>query len=309
MHEVVKNVFEGIEVGPPAVFEQMTVFPLALPGEIGPEYVLSAQALGSGELVISEIDEGGQVESIAVDYSGATPVLIIAGEELIGAKQNRIVNSSIVIAAKGRTMLPVSCVEQGRWAWRSRRFQGSKQLAAARVRRHKMRSVSKSLERTGSRRSDQSGVWREVRSVLADAEVESHTGAMADGFERRRHSIEAYSRAFERRPGQQGMVVALGGEVVGLELLSCPRAYAMVHDKVISSYAMEALAPRPGRGGSPSRATAARFLERCRHSRMKRYSSPGKGWEYRLEDEDLAGAALVWRKTVCHMTVLAEPVQ
>ena len=41
--------------------------------------------------------------------------LIIKGEEIVGAKQDRIVNSGISIAGKTRVLIPVSCEEQGRW--------------------------------------------------------------------------------------------------------------------------------------------------------------------------------------------------
>ena len=44
-------------------------------------------------------------------------VLILDGEELVGAKQNRIVNTTILIPAKETVLIPVSCVEQGRWSY------------------------------------------------------------------------------------------------------------------------------------------------------------------------------------------------
>ena len=44
------------------------------------------------------------------------------GEELLGAKQNRIVNLTILVAANSELTIPVSCVEAGRWRARSRAF-------------------------------------------------------------------------------------------------------------------------------------------------------------------------------------------
>jgi hypothetical protein len=40
---------------------------------------------------------------------------LLDGEELIGAKQNRALNLTILAPAKQVIVIPVSCVEAGRW--------------------------------------------------------------------------------------------------------------------------------------------------------------------------------------------------
>jgi len=64
---------------------------------------------------ITELDNEGSVHELKLSNLGKKTVLIIKGEELVGAKQNRIVNSSFLIAGKTKVVIPVSCVEQGRW--------------------------------------------------------------------------------------------------------------------------------------------------------------------------------------------------
>jgi hypothetical protein len=66
--------------------------------------------------------EAGSVPNLAVRNDGDTPVLLLHGEELIGAKQNRVVNVTMLVPAKTVLKIPVSCVEQGRWHFRSRKF-------------------------------------------------------------------------------------------------------------------------------------------------------------------------------------------
>jgi hypothetical protein len=73
------------------------------------------EAIEKGEVRVGEVSEGGQVPYLTVENTGKVPVLILEGEELVGGKQNRIVNSSILVLAGSIIKIPVSCVESGRW--------------------------------------------------------------------------------------------------------------------------------------------------------------------------------------------------
>jgi hypothetical protein len=46
--------------------------------------------------------------------------LLLDGEQLVGAKQNRIPNMIVLVAAQTEVTIPVSCVEQGRWGYQAR---------------------------------------------------------------------------------------------------------------------------------------------------------------------------------------------
>jgi hypothetical protein len=67
------------------------------------------------------VSEGGDVPTLRLTSAADRPVLLLDGEELIGAKQNRVLNTTVLVAAHSRLTIPVSCVEQGRWAYKSAR--------------------------------------------------------------------------------------------------------------------------------------------------------------------------------------------
>ena len=67
--------------------------------------------------------------------------LIIDGIELHGAKQNRMVNLTIIAGKQSETEIPVACVEAGRWAYRSREFSSSRRTVASRLRARKASMV------------------------------------------------------------------------------------------------------------------------------------------------------------------------
>ena len=74
------------------------------------------------------------------------PVLILDGEEIAGAKQNRVLNTTVLLKEESETIIPVSCTEQGRWHYTSDKFSDSGVVTAHKVRLYKNLSVSQSLE-------------------------------------------------------------------------------------------------------------------------------------------------------------------
>ena len=78
-------------------------------------YCLAADAIAAGVFTVTEMSQGGAVPLLTVVSEATRMVLLLDGEELVGAKQNRILNTSVLVPAKSKIIIPVSCVEQGRW--------------------------------------------------------------------------------------------------------------------------------------------------------------------------------------------------
>ena len=81
------------------------------------------------------MSEAGSVPYLQAVNKGPWPVLIFDGEELVGAKQNRITNATILVGV-GKTVLPVSlrgagAVEQPQPGLRVRRVGQSSPSAQA----------------------------------------------------------------------------------------------------------------------------------------------------------------------------------
>src|SRR5262245_55119891 len=127
-----RALLERITIGEPGTSCGLQVFPLAHPNRHDPEYVLIDDLLTSGK---AEIAEHGTVPTIRVLNRSDADVLILDGMELRGAKQNRMVNVTIVVGKHMETEIPVSCVEQGRWSYRSTGFRSAKRTVASQLRR------------------------------------------------------------------------------------------------------------------------------------------------------------------------------
>ncbi len=94
---------------------------------------------------VTEVSEAGSVPFLQVANDADRPLLLLDGEELIGAKQNRILNTTVLVAAHTEVTIPVSCVEQGRWGYRGRQFHPGDASLYASLRAQKAAHVSQSV--------------------------------------------------------------------------------------------------------------------------------------------------------------------
>jgi ARG/rhodanese/phosphatase superfamily protein len=170
----------SITLGPEVVVHNLTMIPLLRVSADSSllDYCVLDEALASGAVEITEVSEQGSVPDLKLVNRGSTPVLIVDGEELLGAKQNRIVNLTILVAANSELTIPVSCVEAGRWRARSRSFTSAPRTQFATGRAKRMASVSCSMVTRGDRVSDQSEVWSDIAEKSSRLHAASPTSAM-----------------------------------------------------------------------------------------------------------------------------------
>ena len=186
--------FPSIRVGEPIRHEALCVFPLfpaSAPAE-EVDYRLADEAVADGSVVVEEISESGSVPTLQVTNKGKHRVLFLEGEELRGAKQNRVLNTSVLIGAMTTATIPVSCVEQGRWRFRTKHFTPSDSYSSSKLRHYLKKSVSDSLRRGAGHRSDQGAVWGEVSRQMSSLGSSSETHAMADTYESHRPRLEEF---------------------------------------------------------------------------------------------------------------------
>ena len=124
MDKIISEWITMLEPGEPQTHENMTVFPIPNPTSGGPRYISLSAALRVQSIVVTEVDQGGSVPELKVINKGDVPVLLLDGEELAGAKQNRVLNTTILVPKMSELIIPVSCTEEGRWSWSSPEFTG-----------------------------------------------------------------------------------------------------------------------------------------------------------------------------------------
>jgi hypothetical protein len=301
MLDIVTNILEKFELGKLRQHANLQIYPLFFSGNHSPEYLTLKEALEKNLLIISELTKEGSVPELMVENRSDSMVLLLDGEELMGAKQNRVLNTTILLKKKSRTTIPVSCTEQGRWSYVSPVFLDSDVVASSRVRASKVSSVSDSL-RAGRRFSaDQSEVWEQVRFMSLDAGVSSPTSAMKDIYRKREKDLNDYPDKFPVSEGQKGLLVLIDGKVTGLDYISYEPAFRLLHPKLIKSYAMDALLSKQKKETDSSGKKAKDFLAGAKECEEKNYESVGHGRDHRYDGKGIVGSALVYENKVIHL--------
>jgi len=299
MNTVVKDTLSVLKLGEAKVQGGVTVLAILGGEDSGPEYLTLPEALEAKLLQVTEKDEGGSVPELRVRNGSDKPVLIIDGEELQGAKQNRVVNSTILIKAKSEMIVPVSCTEQGRWSYTSETFADSGVVMARQVRSRKSRSVSASLVSAASYAGDQGDVWDGIEDLQEDLAAPSPTRAMRDTYTAHEGALQDWLAAFPLQEGQRGLVVFRDGQPLGIDLVSRSTAYRHMHERLLKSYLLGVPAGADG-GKAVSLEQARQFLGRLQALDEQAFPSPGHGTDYRYEGEAQCGSALVFEDTCIH---------
>ena len=306
----VPNMLSHFPVADPQVGQNLSVFPLIddrPAASRNPGYFTLNQGLADGFVQIEEVSRGGSVPELQLKNTADRPVLLLDGEELVGAKQNRVPTVTILAPGGKTIIIPVSCVEAGRWAYRSDRFQTSKRAHFSSGRARKAASVSASLESAGTRYSDQGRVWADIDHMASSLHAPSATRAMADVYDKHDNRIEDYVSGFTAQPGQIGTVFAIGNRIEGAELFDRTATFADLLPKLVRSYALDALDSVGRVYEQPAAADAEAFLIKLKTPDWKRYDAVGMGIEVRLNTDEVLASGLVHEDEIVHLVAFRSP--
>ena len=299
---------KGLELKPEARFENMAVFSLVHDHGPGVRYLTLDEALDLRIIEVTEVSESGEVPNLLVTNKAEIPILILAGEELVGAKQNRLVNATFLVAGLSKLTVPVSCVEQGRWSYQEREFKSEKRMSSPLLRSVVQEDVSYSVRARRGYRANQSRVWEEISAKSARLQVHSDTLAMAAMYESYDNHLKDYTTQFPRLSGQTGFLAAFNGSLAGLELFDSADHLAKYFDKLIQSYALDAIDLKQQRPLSSSQAAkeqAESWVTELKIAPVAANPSLGLGTDLRIEGKGFVGSALLHDETLVYLSVFA----
>lgn len=258
------------------------------------------RALERGLARITETSPAGEVPFLMLHNTGDSPLILLDGEEMIGGKQNRVINTTLVILANTSVRIPVSCIQAGRWRHERADFNSTGSVFRARSRAAQMATVTANVRESGSFRSDQGTVWDEVSASLLELGVHSETSDFREGRERVAHRLEEFVKAIRPAENQVGSIFINAEGILGLEMLGTPVLFSHVCDKVTRSFAFEVLGAPDLNGVSIEAAT--QWWDTTLKSPFTQHASPAAGEDVRVGTEDLIGSGLIWNEVLVHFS-------
>ena len=298
------NLIETLEIRATATAGSLALIPLVRRGSTtwaeAPGYLLYQQAHDTGLISIEEIDDSGVVGELRVTNRANTPVLLVEGEVLLGMKQTRVLNLTILVPPQTCLTVPVSCVEAGRWRATSAEAVGKSDVhLAPSVRAAKTVTVARSMRSARTFASDQGAVWAGVDRVLerhgAHAPSRSYADLAASDASRFTH----VARSVEPQPGQVGVIACVGGRVACVDVFEAPRVLAALWEGLVASYQAEAMVA-DGKPGKPE--SARRWFRSIAAGSTSIGPNVGLGAHVTVVAPDIEAAALVHDGEVLHLS-------
>jgi len=265
----------------PVGHEHLAIFPVFRKTTIEVEDYLTLDEAQKTKVIIITEKESGSVPVVVIRNAGRKPIYIMAGEIIVGGKQDRMVSFDVLIPAGKEVEVTVRCVEHGRWHGKSPEFKSGGAVGGKGV-------------RTALQFKDQQDVWNEVSKACAENSVSSESGTYnailsSEEVEQRSKSfLEAMGKGL-KVDDMVGMIMALNGEVVCVDIFANPKFFAKVKDKLVKAYVLDAISVEVTSSDTPGKKDILSFFEELKVAKTEELKRYRANCNFELESDKLIG--------------------
>jgi hypothetical protein len=236
---------EGFEMRGVIRDGRLAIVPIVATGETSAPAMLMLDAgMTSGKVLVREVAGEWEVDTVRVTNHARLPLLVLRGEIITGAMQDRAFAETKVIMAGTTEAVEVRCVEEDR-------DYGTKHFTTGRA------MAELALRRTIAH-ADQTQVWRVVQAINERLEISEmtrsyrHAAARQVTTTERRDRIVAQLAAHPDAARIVGVAVALDGAVLAIDRFAAPAIFQAARTKLLDSYvASDHGVPEEGRRLTP----------------------------------------------------------
>lgn len=292
-NELVKN----FQLGEPSIISNLIVFPVH-GRNFSEETPLTLDDSGGGV----EIEELKNPTVGSVNIKNLTDYDFFGGEgeELVGALQHRIFVTSFLLPGKSERIIPVSCVEEGRWSGEKEFFSGST-IAYPTLRALTSRSIYQNLSKGKGFKVDQQSVWKEIERKQTTLKTQSQTRSMHDTFTQLKDEIAHFSE-YTPHEDQLGFLALTNRKVLCADIFLNPELFRKFMKKLLISYALDALEDASSPGSFNMEKGKEFFSAIIKVRKIKKFAGVALGEEWRFKERGILGKALVHNERIYHLS-------
>ncbi len=303
---VLTRYLDRADIHPPAKLGRLTIFPISLSRTNRLDNVLTmTQALDKKLLVIEEMKSAQVPKARFVNKSGKM-IFLMAGEIITGGKQNRTLTTDALLGPDSVTVLPVYCVQRGRWSGR-KGFNKAATVAPQGVRER------------ASQKAGQGEVWAEVARANERLKSTDASGDLAVAMvkpENVKRMKKLRNKIVPKLPKNcVGIVVAKDKRIIGADLFNSPALFAAMREKVLDAY-LSQYSPKELAAGAksgsritrPNQNDIRKYLQTCYSARFTPGKLRGVGRIYNIQGPRF-GQTLAYQKHFVTMVPTVAPGQ
>lgn len=294
----VPSYLKVLELGEAIYYRNLTIIPIyAKETRDKTDYITLDRAVKENYIAITEMN-GGNVPKVKIRNNSEYYVYLMCGEILTGCKQNRLVGEDVLLRPNGKEIIiPVYCVEQGRWSSVSGEFLTEHSAAEP------------GLREMAYQKKSQSDIWKGVAKSLDAMKVESRTASYQDLYrskeyeERSRDYLQRLENIPEFTKDSVGVAVGVGNEIIAIDIFCNNNVFSNLWPKLLRSYVTNAIYKE----GETANITPRKIKELLRIVNQTDFNYQNGldlGETIKAKTKEFTCGGLLYRGNVIHLSVL-----
>ena len=301
--EQMPNMNLNFNVSEPVEKNNITTFFLSSIEKNNNKYLSFSEAIAKNQVQISEVNKEGLLTKLSVSNKSSDNIIILNGELIIGTqiRQDRIVDSTVLIPGYATVLINTFCGEQYRWSPRlSNKISTSESLYFSSGRANNAADINTKL-------SKQCRIWSEISEKISDFNVKSFTNSVDQIYKKKKVNVEEIVNFFKIPLEAVGIALGINHQLVNIDIFSNNCMLQIYLPKIIRSIALDSF-KKISKKSYLKKKDVHRFLRQIHQAnKQKRKVVEGTlGEELQFNSESVAGSILYHKEQTVHFSAFVK---
>ena len=301
--EQMPNMNLNFNVSEPVEKNNITTFFLSSIEKNNNKYLSFSEAIAKNQVQISEVNKEGLLTKLSVSNKSSDNIIILNGELIIGTqiRQDRIVDSTVLIPGYATVLINTFCGEQYRWSPRlSNKISTSESLYFSSGRANNAADINTKL-------SKQCRIWSEISEKISDFNVKSFTNSVDQIYKKKKVNVEEIVNFFKIPTEAVGVALGINHQLVNIDIFSNNCMLQIYLPKIIRSIALDSF-KKISKKSYLKKKNVHRFLRQIHQAnKQKRKVVEGTlGEELQFNSESVAGSILYHKEQTVHFSAFVK---